>query len=298
MKFTAALLIFTICVSFISTKEINNTKITVPPGTVQLKDSLYIDKYEVSNEMWHAYTDGWLIKVERDSDLYKTMQPDSNVWHSLRFEAEHYSAAYANSYEFANYPVLGISYEQAVAYCEWRTDRVNEFLAKNKDAAFKSVVYRLPTEKEWELAASGKLNTTQYPYGYDKIRERVRNDSTKMFNCYYSDIDSALNTIQNNVLPIDWGKPNGYGIYNIIGNAGEMVAEKGLSKGGFYDLPVEYCKIKEQFSYTKPNKYLGFRCVCLIENKEVFKKPEGFKPSKPDKKEKPSKKTNAFQQNQ
>jgi hypothetical protein len=43
-------------------KNFAPAKVTTPPGTVQLKDSLYIDRIEVTNEMWRAFTEGWLLK--------------------------------------------------------------------------------------------------------------------------------------------------------------------------------------------------------------------------------------------
>ena len=305
MKFFIAILLFIVLISFISTKELAMPKLTAPPETVLLKDSLYIDKLEVTNAMWQDFTNNWLLDKEGDTAMYKKMQPDSSVWYSLKIDYENYVKSYFKSATFSSYPVVGITYEQAVAYCEWCTERVNEYLEKLKDIRFRSVIYRLPTEAEWELAAAGKLDLTKFPYGYERIKMATKYDTSKMFNCYYRDIDSARNTEQNMVAPSNSGTPNLFGAYNMIGNVGEMVIEKGLSKGGFYDLKVESCKVKEQFSYKKPNRYLGFRCVCLVDNSVGFKNPkEGFKkPTKEqtkqpklDKKTKLKKGAKGFQQ--
>ena len=282
MRFFIAFLLVIILVSFITTKEFNGPKLTVPPGTVQVRDSLYIDKMEVTNAMWQDFTEGWLLSQENDTATYKKMKPDITVWYSLKYDHENYEKSYASSASFAEFPVVGISYEQAVAFCEWRTERVNEYLEKISDAKIRNVVYRLPTEAEWELAASGKLDLAKFPYGYTQIKIATKYDTAKMFNCYYRDIDSIRKTEQLLTAAVSSGQPNGYGILNMIGNVGEMVSEKGLSKGGFYDLAIENCKIKEQFSYKRPNRFLGFRCVCIVDNSFAFKKPkEGLKkPSK------------------
>ncbi|MFX9123757.1 hypothetical protein ABTN41_20045, partial [Acinetobacter baumannii] len=84
-----------------------------------------------------------------------------------------------------------------------------------------------------------KLDTAKYPYGSIDTKIRMKNDSLKMFNCVYADLDSLNNTVQPLPAEINFGKPNAYGIYNIIGNVAEMVSEKGLAKGGFYELPLE-----------------------------------------------------------
>jgi len=75
-------------------------------------------------------------------------------------------------------------------------------------------------------------------------------------------------------LPVDFSIPNQYGAYNMIGNVGEMTAEKGIAKGGHYDLPIEYCKVKEAMSYTAPNRWLGFRCVCQVIDANPFHSKE------------------------
>lgn len=247
-----------------------------------------MDNYEVSNMAWKEFI-AWVQKYDEDTLKYKKLEADTTVWYSLKYDADRYINAYFISPSFYSYPIVGISYEQAKEFCEWRTERVNELLQKTPGSAFKRVEYRLPTEAEWELAAAGKLDTAKFPYGYEHTKERIKGgDTVRMFNCVYLDFDS-LSDRQNIVMPVNSGRPNQYGIYNMIGNVGEMVSEKGLAKGGFYDLPLEFCKIKEQSSYKFPNRYLGFRCVCLVDNsfsakqqKDAFKKEKKEKHEKPD----------------
>ncbi len=49
-------------------------------------------------------------------------------------------------------PVVGVSWQEAAAYCEWRTVETGE-------------THRLPTEAEWEKAARGRLEGARYPWG-------------------------------------------------------------------------------------------------------------------------------------
>lgn len=281
MRWICLLLLSVMAFSFITHKSVNVEKITSPPGTVLIKPGLYIDAYEISVGNWKDYTEGWLLGRENDTTTYAAMLPDSLVWVSYRQRGEEFIQTYYRSNSYTNYPMVGINYEQAQAFCAWRTDRVNEWLARMPHPPFRSVTYRLPSEAEWELAASGQLDSIQFPYGYPGVYRLLKGDSIKNFNCRYPD-DDSLRVSQRDIMPVNFSIPNHYGVYNMIGNVGEMIAEKGVAKGGHYDLPIVYCKVKERMSYRSPNRWLGFRCVCEVETAAPFnRKTEKSKKGKP-----------------
>lgn len=283
MRWVLLTLISAIGLSFITHKVMKGEKLTTPPGTVLLKPGLYIDAYEISVGNWKDFTEGWLIGRENDTATYAAMLPDSLVWVSYRQRGEEFIQTYYRSNSYNNYPMVGISYEQAQAFCAWRTDRVNELLARMPHPPFRSVTYRLPSEAEWELAANGKLDSLKFPYGYPGIYSLYKGDSVKNFNCRYPD-DDSLRVGQRDIMPVSFSIPKQYGIYNMIGNVGEMIAEKGVAKGGHYDLPIAYCTVKERMAYKSPNRWLGFRCVCEVETAAPFnrknEKPKKGKPVK------------------
>ena len=64
---------------------------------------------------------------------------------------------------FGNYPVVGVSWKQATAFCEWRTHYLNAFLEGKKRTAESD--FRLPTEAQWEYAARGGRSQASYPWG-------------------------------------------------------------------------------------------------------------------------------------
>ncbi|MFC1482011.1 formylglycine-generating enzyme family protein [Candidatus Neomarinimicrobiota bacterium] len=93
--------------------------------------------------------------------------------------------------DFPDHPVVGVSWNDAVAYAEWAGKR-------------------LPTEAEWEYAARGSLSGKNYHGGND-IDTTLANFSWK--------------GITRGTLPVGSYAPNGYGLYDMVGNVVEWVAD-------------------------------------------------------------------------
>ncbi len=90
--------------------------------------SYYLDQTEVSNLNYLIYLD-WLDRVfVQYPRIYKNALPDTLVWRERLAYNEPFVEYYLRHPAFQNYPVVGVSWEQANEYCLWRTDRVNEKL--------------------------------------------------------------------------------------------------------------------------------------------------------------------------
>ncbi|MDU0371514.1 formylglycine-generating enzyme family protein [Hymenobacter endophyticus] len=138
-----------------------------PPGVVRVSDNLFMDEAEVANIHWLEYLQ--YIRCDSSYTFYQSQIPDSTVWKTFAEELgarlmDPFVAHYFRYPGFRYYPLVGISYEQAVAYCRWRSSMVNngyfqsaEFQKKHPELRNFNVMaeYRLPTETEWEQAVTG-----------------------------------------------------------------------------------------------------------------------------------------------
>ena len=258
-------------ISFLNTKGAKDNSIT-PPGTKRINASLYMDETEVTNFMWQEYVFWVGEKHGKDSEAYVSVQSDSTVWRSEKGFNEPYVEYYLTHPAYRNYPVIGITYEQAVAYCKWRTDRVKELYKIRKEAGDKKNVYpthfeyRLPSKIEWERIAS---------VGYsEKIQKKLdgkykgqHRSNLKIKEGDKRGVADELNNSADVTAPVTAYWPNKYGIYNMHGNVAEMISEKGIAKGGAWVHDEEYASsIEKDYPYKKQNSWVGFRCVLELKD--------------------------------
>lgn len=90
--------------------------------------SFYMDQFEITNFNWLEYL-YWVKRTYPSYPLiYKNALPDTNSWRSPLAFNEKYVEYYLRHPAYRDYPVVGVSWLQANDFCNWRTDRVNEYI--------------------------------------------------------------------------------------------------------------------------------------------------------------------------
>ncbi len=146
--------------------------------------------------------------------------PDTTVW--IKDFSYSYNEPMHNDYfwheAYGDYPVVGISWKQAKAFCAWRTVNKNNYRKEKGKRAIND--FRLPTEAEWEYAARGGIESATYPWG----GPYTMNDR----GCFLANFkpkrgdyasDGYLYTVEAKSF-----EPNDYNLYNMAGNVAEWTS--------------------------------------------------------------------------
>lgn len=135
--------------------------------TQQHVQSFYMDETEVTNLMYLEYLD-YLKRVyppseERYRNIYQGALPDTLVWRNRLGYNETMTNNYLRHPAYANYPVVGVSWIQAVEFSKWRTDRVNELRLEKEGFTAKGA--RFAAEPGQGFSTETYLNAPNQVYG-------------------------------------------------------------------------------------------------------------------------------------
>jgi gliding motility-associated lipoprotein GldK len=218
--------------------------------------------------------------------------PDTTAW--IRDFSYSYNEPMHNDYfwhdAYGDYPVVGVSWKQAKAFCQWRTLYHNAYRKSKGNHNVNS--YRLPSEAEWEYAARGGLQGATYPWGgpYAKNDRGCFMANFKPLRGDYA-ADQALYTVE-----ADSYEPNDFNLYNMAGNVSEWVQgsydaasyeymasfnpnvnnpdnERKVVRGGSWKDVAYFLQVSSRdYEYAdSARSYIGFRTVQDYMGTEVNK---------------------------
>lgn len=193
--------------------------------------------------------------------------------------------------KYKTYPVVNITQEAAISYCNWLTQVYNQ----TPNRKYKKVEFRLPSKKEWETAAIGNSSGPNIKklFPWDGLTLKDFKNHCYLANFatmgdYNIKRDSAGKYVVNtgtDYMGSDLGAdgyvysnpcagafpPNDFGLFNMSGNVAEYTNETGLTKGGSYMSPGYYLMVKtneKEFpNMEKGGAFIGFRpFMFVIEN--------------------------------
>ena len=218
--------------------------------------------------------------------------PDTTCWVNdfPNADNEMYMRYYFSNPAYNDYPVVGVTWEQANAFCAWRT----EYLLKGLGPSARFVQrYRLPTEAEWEYAARGK-DQNEFPWDNEDVASGK--------GCFFANFkpDDGNYTKDGNLITSKVGiySANSNGLFDMAGNVAEWTStiytEAGVEamndinpqlsynaaqedpyrlkkksvRGGSWKDPESYIRSAWRTSeyQNQPRSYIGFRCVRSLAN--------------------------------
>lgn len=254
-------------------------RLTQGPGTIFIvSKNIYLDEVEISNREWQHFLN--CLAADSSQEVYDAFLPSP---------AAQPIAGYFTNPFYQYFPVVGVSYEQAVGFCQWRGEQVTTHFNQSVSSPDKQqrFTYRLPTEQEWESAA-GNFISRDYgtpcttvcievnPKAAAYLQQRAQSQvpvaqitrDIARFNAAKTELvwfvcQRELPYFLRSPTPdyIFSTAPNSYGLYHMIGNVAEMVQEKGIAKGGSYRDPLAACTIASRSRFVGPAATVGFRCV-------------------------------------
>ena len=256
-----------------------NAEIMISKDTAYIDDEGAIIRETITRPLSSQFDflNTYIVNVYPDTTCWVNDFPNANneVYLNLYFSHPNYN----------NHPVVGVSWEQANAFCAWRT----EYLLRGLGAQAKWIQrYRLPSEIEWEYAARGK-DGNKYPW--------ESGDTKSDKGCYYANYkpEEGNYTKDGSLITSPCGifSANSNGLYDMAGNVAEWTStvytEAGVLQMSDMNPDLQYRAAKEDpysmkkktirggswkdaarfiqgatrnYEYqNEARSYIGFRCV-------------------------------------
>ncbi|MBC7872630.1 MAG: SUMF1/EgtB/PvdO family nonheme iron enzyme [Ferruginibacter sp.] len=236
--------------------------------------SFYISRVEVSNLQYRQFYNEAVAGFSEGEQT--KIRCDSTGWRQSISYNEPMVTYYHNHPAYNNYPVVNISQEGAIEYCRWLQQKLQK---ENPDY---TIEVKLPAKNEWIWAAQGGRSQAMFPWGNYYLRNKkgeflcnfkrvgdqaiTRNRQTGKPEVHEQNIviTGGLNDRAFYTAAVKSFYPNDFGLYNMCGNAAEMIAEKGTAMGGSWNDYGGDVQIRAEARYESPLPTVGFRPIIIV----------------------------------
>lgn len=213
-------------------KHDKDAYVYIPSGTFDYNgkqvsvQAFYMGIGEVTNFEYRTFLFDLIIQGRKDEFL--KAKPDQNQWNNLpggpnQAIVDHYFSHKA----YNDFPVVNISREGAELYCKWLSEEVRKYVGIEKEAGYNDV--RLPLRVEWVKAASNEGKQLPYPWKGPFVRHSTGAfEGAFQSNFVHGVVDTIFETStagKDLLAPSKSFWPSELGLYNMSGNAAEMVYE-------------------------------------------------------------------------
>ena len=243
----------------------------------------YMLETEVSYASYKAFLED--LKEQGSVEDYEKARIKDTTLEKLSQKYKNWNAPDLNQY-----PVANISYEGALLFCQWLTDKVGN----------PEWEYTLPSKVDWQVAAqcgnplaeysvgqpftSGKsyysFSRNQYTYleieqfyltkkedGYCTVKNMGKLITYPLLRKIKMKNGDEYVSVWPSTTPVVSHNKNQYGLYNMCGNVAEMVYGESVALGGSFADPGYDIRIQSEKPYTGPSPMIGFRVIAVPKNR-------------------------------
>lgn len=223
----------------------------IPSGSAKLNgevwsvQAFYMQTKEVSVLEYKTFLFDLIIQGKTED--FHIAKPNFEQWEKIAGEScKELVDTYFSDEKYNDYPINNISREGAELYCKWLTLELVKVYGNTYND------FRLPTRKEWEMAASSIGKKETYPWGTTSV---TNSDSCFLTNFNFNDYmkknnwnsvkcDQIITNWDYKTVPVYSYNPNDFGLYNLSGNVAEMV----------WDIPRKDLKVIKKEELTEAKK--------------------------------------------
>ena len=257
--------------SFVPAGKVFNGTDSVTTG------AFYISKYEVSNKDYNEFLAE--LKLDENQSNYQKAKIDSANW-MKEFERaflEPMAKQYHRHPAYDNYPVVNVTYEGALMYCRWLSQKLNKMYPHDN----LQIEVLMPKREEWLRAAAAKAHPSVYSWGGPYLRNakgqllcNFKNIGAE--NVYYDEKSKSYRVSEERMsyvldeafftAPVNSYVPNDFGLYNLNGNVAEMVSEKEAC-GGSWNSTAYDVRNESVIEFDERSSTVGFRPLFVLTKK-------------------------------